>query len=75
MPNYMIEAEADRTVCPMGIGGNAVHISGVPVGKCCIGRRCAGWRWTTEKDDWNEKTETWDLEYSQTQGYCGFVGE
>jgi hypothetical protein len=73
--NYMTETESDRFVCPMGVGGVSIHHNGVPVGKACVGRKCAGWRWATEKDDWNDKTETWDLEYSQTQGYCGFVGE
>jgi len=73
--NYIIEAECEKTVCPMGIGGSAIHLSGVPVGKACIGRRCAGWRWETEKDEWDETTEMWILQYSLVQGYCGFVGE
>jgi len=73
--NYIIEAECEKTVCPMGIGGSAIHLSRVPVGKGCIGRRCAGWRWETEKDEWDETAETWILQYSLVQGYCGFVGE
>jgi len=73
--NYIVEEECERTVCPMGVGGIVVHHNGVPVGKACIGRKCAGWRWETIVDDWNKETETWDTHYSDLFGFCGLVGE
>jgi hypothetical protein len=73
--NYIIEEESFKTVCPLGVGGETVHIKGIPAGKGCIGHRCASWRWETIKDQWNDKEDKWDIEYSSTQGYCGMVGE
>jgi hypothetical protein len=73
--NYIIEEECERTVCPMGVGANVIHHNGVPAGKACIGRKCAGWRWETIVDSWNDETETWDIHYSDIFGFCGIVGE
>ena len=72
---YITETESYRFVCPMGVGGEVVHVKNIPAGKACIGRRCAAWRWETIVDEWNEKTETWNIHNSDLFGYCGLVGE
>jgi hypothetical protein len=79
-PHYKTPAEMSQLVCPAGVGsgipGREIKMSdGVILGKPCISRHCAAWRWIIDEAEWNEEEEDYDYTYSTTHGYCGMVNE